>query len=359
MLLFLCYNKYKITSGVFFMDLETLYKHNEDNMPSKITLLLIRKALLLKEIFTIEPDISFRYKTNVTFDCVTNAYFDCTWNNNIVITPESNNTDILSIIETLKSTDKEFEKFILNQTHIENMDDESSYDYLRHSIRDFTCYDAIINKENLNKTLNELVENFLSDTPREKEVHEFIQSLVREEEYKPEIISLYGAEIAAIPVTVDDTYNHLYLEWGMYKDDFVLDQVKEFLKESFNKIFKNNILSSTEKNFLFLSFEDNIFTLNIAENSLNCIVYSDQYSSNITTFDDHPENDFAEVVSDKIKIINNNSLQFMLDHIACIFPHMFDSDKTLQELQSYNEKVFIQNQLNNDNNCVPKSSRRL
>lgn len=341
------------------MDLETLYKHNEDNMPSKITLLLIRKALLLKEFFTIEPDISFRYKTNVTFDCVPHAYFDCTWNNNIVITPESNNTDILSIIETLKSTDKEFEKFILNQTNIENMDDESSYDYLRYSIRDFTCYDTIINRENLKNTLNELVENFFWDTPREKEVHEFIQSLVREEEYKPEIISLYGAEIAAIPVTVDDTYNHLYLEWGMYKDDFLLDQVKEFLKESFRKIIQNNILSSTEKNFLFLSFEDNVFTLNIAENSLNSIVYSDKYSSKITTFDHHTNNDFADIISDKTKIINENSLQFILDRIACIAPHMFDSDKTLQELQSYNEKVFIQNQLNNDNNFDLKSSKRL
>lgn len=341
------------------MDLETLYKHNEDNMPSRITLLLIRKALLLKEIFTIEPDISFRYKTDLTFDCVPNAYFDCTWNNNIVITPESSNSDILSIIETLKSTDKEFEKFILNQTNIENMDDESSYDYLRYSIRDFTCYDTIIDKENLNKTLNELVENLLCDTPREKEVYEFIQCLVRDEEYKPEIISLYGAEIAAIPVTVDDTYNHLYLEWGMYKDDFVLDQVKEFLKESFHEIIKNNILSSTEKNFLFLSFQDNVFTLNIAENSLSSIVYSDKYSSKITTFDDHTNNDFAEVISDKTKIINENSLQFILDRIACIAPHMFDSDKTLQELQSYNEKVFIQNQLNNDNNFDLKSSKRL
>lgn len=341
------------------MDLETLYKHNEDNMPSKTTLLVIRKSLLLKELFTIVPDISFQYKTNVTFDCVPNAYFDCTWDNNIVITPENNNPDILSIIESLKSTDKEFEKFIFNQTHIEKMDDDSSYDYLRQSIRDFTYYDDIINKQNLNQVLNELLENLLCDTTREKEVHEFIQALTKGEEYKPEIISLYGAEIPAIPVTVDETYNHLYLEWGMYKDDFVLDQVKEFLKESFHKIIENNILSSTEKNFLFLTFEDNVFTLNIAENSLSSIIYSDKYSSKTNTFDYLIDNDFAEAISDKTKIINENSLQFICEHIACIAPHMFDTDKTLQELQSYNEKVFIQNQLNSDNNPGLKTSKRL
>lgn len=340
------------------MDLESIYKQNEENMPSFPTILAIRKILLIKKILEIEPDITLKYKTDLFFEALHGAYFDCEWKSDILISPECNNSNVLSLITALKSTDKQFENYVLRYSSQENMDYEESYSYLNNNIKNFTFHDLLISKTSFKELLKDEISYVVEGCNQEEAYYNFIEGILNDKEYTPENISLYGLDIPTIPVTIDNTYNHKYQEWGILKDYFVLEQVTNFIKQSLESVLTLKLLDKLEKPCLLLLFQANTFTLTISEETLSNVIYENKYTSQVSKFDYLIDNDFVLPITDKNKIFDYNSMDFIIEHISEVNPHGFNTNNTLLDILTHNEKVILSNEfINHDNNL--KVNKRL
>lgn len=271
-------NKYSFENKKIYSEREALLPETDVNYA-------IRKILLIEKIFQNEEVSSIIPTFSLFFDASNNISFEqdflISWKYDSKIS-NSLHYDINNILDEIKVLDKAFANFyILNNYY--NYENDA---YIKEKIER-----EMIEKMN-NLLVNSRIHRYnrfdlytkdesfidLFNVNNRKYFKEYIDSLRENKNYISPKIEIYGEEFALIPVDFNDFQVTDIGRMKYYKKQFYFEEIKEFIIESFDNLYKNAVQNSSyvgKINITIDSKNQNIFSVYIDnENHFSLLNYS-------------------------------------------------------------------------------------
>lgn len=236
------------------------YLEQESLFPFYSATLVVRKLLILEELFKNRPEIIIKNKYFLNFEFNEGIGLDYDFKNNIIInTPQNdeNPSTINSLILELKRTDDEFMETINKEldtnrlSYLKKDEDGELYDYYNNMIKSFFLFGEPVNYQNR----IDRYEDFFTVTGYTDFNDFFVgvyDMIINKKEYKENIIDFYGEERHALPFTKKDTYNYIYYNNYACKNEYLKRYIKDILLD-----FIGIINDKVNNNYIFqVQFEN-------------------------------------------------------------------------------------------------------
>ena len=271
-------NKYSIENKENYSKNESLLPNNEVNN-------VIKKILLLEELFKYKEVDSIRPYFALSFDSYNSVCIeqnieilwedDCQISNNLF-----NNAEV--ILSEIKEMDKAFADYLIINDYYNYEDDV----YLRNKMEKEV--QEIMNNFLVNTTVerknrydfyasNDSFLNFFNNGNKEY-FKQYVESLKNNEIYNSPYMELYGNEFSIIPTDFKNYQIPSFQRMLYYKNNFYFEEIKDFIIESFSNLQDSNgvlnitidnknqrlssVLINKEKNQPLLNYETKLLSFN-------------------------------------------------------------------------------------------------
>lgn len=282
------------------------YLEQESFLPFYSATLVVRKLLILEELFQINPEIIIQNKYSLNFDFNEGIGLDYDFKNNIIInTPENDELpfSVYSLFLELKKTDEEFLNIINKEldsnrlSYLKKDEDHELYDYYNNMLKSFFLFGE---KISFNNRIN-YYEDFFTITGYTdfndffRDVYEFI---MHKKELKENIINFYGEKRQVLPFTKKDTYNSIYYNNYNCKNEYLKKYIKDILLD-----FIGMIDEKISDNYIFeVQFENKKIKFLLKNDDKN-IIQEKSYS--IYTNSSHTDKNYDNKCSVKINCLQD------------------------------------------------------
>lgn len=345
-------NKYSFENKKIYSEREALLPETDVNYA-------IRKILLIEKIFQNEEVSSIIPTFSLFFDASNNISFEqdflISWKYDSKIS-NSLHYDINNILDEIKVLDKAFANFyILNNYY--NYENDA---YIKEKIER-----EMIEKMN-NLLVNSKIHRYnrfdlytkdesfidLFNVNNRKYFKEYIDTLRENKNYISPKTEIYGEEFSLIPVDFNDFQVTDIGRMKYYKKQFYFEEIKEFIIESFDNLYNNDVqnsisvgkinitIDSKNQNIssMYINNENNFYLLNYNTKILPCLADNKEFSIELENLKESLEKNLTDIFEfTKIKNHDTNISQIANEIEILINKKVLNS--VLSENSEINNKI--------------------
>lgn len=233
-----------------------IYSEREALLPNTEVNYVIKKILLLEELFKYKEVNSIKPNFSLSFDSYNSVFveqnIEILWEDSCQISNNlCNNVEV--ILTEIKEMDKAFTDYLIINDYYNYEDDVYLRNRMEKEIQEimnnFLVNTSLERKNRYDLYLsNDLFLNFFNNGNKEY-FKQYIESLKNSEIYSPPQVELYGNELSIIPTDFKDYQIPSFQRMMYYKNNFYFGEIKDFIIESFNNLPNDNgILNITIDN---------------------------------------------------------------------------------------------------------------